>query len=88
MPLSRHIILGIHVHDRPHHIPGVQNLLTEFGCSIRTRIGLHDTGEGYCSPNGLILVEMTDDEPRANDLLRKLDALDGVEVQKMVFDHA
>jgi hypothetical protein len=87
MPLAKHIILGIHVANRPNHVPQVQALLTEYGCSIRTRIGLHDTGTGFCSPNGLILLEMTDDESRANELMKKLNAVDGVEVKQMTFDH-
>ena len=87
MPLAKHIVLGVHVSDRPHHVPQVQTLLTEYGCSIRTRIGLHDTGTGYCSPNGLILLEMTDDDSRADELMRLLNAVEGVEVKKMVFDH-
>ena len=41
MPLSQHIILGVHITDRIGHVDPVQHLLTEYGCSIRTRLGLH-----------------------------------------------
>jgi hypothetical protein len=87
MPLSKHIILGVHITDRIHHVSLVQNLLTEYGCSIRTRLGLHDAESGFCSPNGLLVLEMTDDEARATQLMGKLNALEGVEVKKMTFDH-
>ena len=87
MPLSQHIILGVHITDRIHHVDPVQHLLTEYGCSIRTRLGLHEADKGFCSPNGLLLLEMTDDDATAAELMNKLNAIEGVEVQKMVFDH-
>lgn len=87
MPLKKHIILGVHITDRIHHVNSVQNILTEYGCSIRTRLGLHEAEAGFCSPNGLILLEMTDDEKTADELAAKLNAIEGVEVKKMSFDH-
>jgi hypothetical protein len=87
MPLNKHIILGVHITDRAKRVDPVQHLFTEYGCSIRTRIGLHDTGETFCSPNGLIILEMTDDDAKVNELSDKLGKIEGVEVKKMVFDH-
>lgn len=88
MPLSAHIILGVHITDRIGHVEKVQHLLTEYGCSIRTRLGLHEADKGFCSANGLLLLEMTDDMNNADTLATKLNALEGVEVKKIVFDHA
>lgn len=87
MPLNKHIILGVHITDRLHHVETVQQLLTEYGCSIRTRLGLHEADKGFCSPNGLLLLEMTDDLKNADALAAKLNAVEGVEVKKMVFEH-
>jgi len=87
MNKARHIVLGIHVTDRVHHVPGVQDLLTEYGCSIKTRIGLHTVSESYCSPNGLILLEMAGPEKPVFELEDKLKAIEGVDVQRMVFEH-
>jgi len=87
MPLSQHIILGIHITDRIHHVRLVQDTLTEYGCSIRTRLGLHEADKGFCSPNGMIILEMNDDIAAAEELAKKLNAIEGVEVQKMVFRH-
>ena len=67
----RHIVIGIHISDRVHHVPGVQNLLTEYGCSIKTRIGLHTVSETYCSPNGLILLEMAGPEQPTFELIEE-----------------
>jgi hypothetical protein len=87
MPLKQHIILGVHITDRVHHVHKVQETLTEYGCSIRTRLGLHEADKGFCSPNGLIILEMTDDLATAQELSNKLIAIDGVEVQTMIFSH-
>ena len=39
---DQHIILGIHVTDRLKNAVDVQKVFTEYGCNIKTRIGLHD----------------------------------------------
>jgi hypothetical protein len=87
MSKARHIVVGIHISDRVHHVPGVQNLLTEYGCSIKTRIGLHAVDEKFCSPNGLILLEMAGPEKPMFEMIDKLKAIEGVDVQRMVFEH-
>jgi len=84
--LNKHIIFGVHITDRFRHVPEAQSLFTEYGCNIKTRLGLHEV-ENYCSPNGMILLEMYGDEVRCLELAEKLAALEGLEVQKMVFTH-
>ena len=82
-----HVILGVHVTDRIRHAGEVQRLLTEYGCSIKTRIGLHHVEGNVCSPRGLILLELAGDKGPCEELARKLAALEGVELQQMVFQH-
>jgi len=65
----------------------VQDLFTEYGCSIKTRLGLHGVSERFCSPNGLVLLEMAGPEGPIFELMDKLKAIEGVDVQKMVFEH-
>ena len=84
---ERHLILGVHIVDRFRKVPEVQKLFTEFGCNIKTRIGLHHVDEKVCSPGGLILLEMVGDEASSLALADRLSALEGVEVQKMAFGH-
>lgn len=83
----RHIVVGVHITDRTRHVPEVQKVFTEYGCFIRTRLGLHEVDAQSCSPNGLILLELLDDEPVMHRLREQLEAIEGVEVQTMVFDH-
>ena len=84
--MDKHIIVGIHVVDRNAHAVTVQRLLTEYGCQIKTRIGLHDVHENYCSPNGLILLEMLD-TPETCKLVDAIQDVEGVDVQTMTFSH-
>jgi hypothetical protein len=82
-----HIIYGVHVTNRAAQVPNVQGLLTEYGCNIKTRIGLHHVDENLCSPRGLILLEMFGDLAKCRELKKKLEKLEGVDVQEMVFEH-
>ncbi len=84
---ERHLIVGIHVVNRTEKALEVQNLLTEFGCYIKTRIGLHDASSDFCSPNGVILLEILDNEERRAQLVGRLREIDGIDVQEMIFTH-
>jgi len=82
-----HVVIGIHVSDRVEQASRVQEILTRHGRTIKTRIGLHDVGKDFCSPSGVILLEMFGDESVCEELRKKLAAIDGIEVQQMIFDH-
>ncbi|MFO7822185.1 MAG: hypothetical protein R6V56_09065 [Lentisphaeria bacterium] len=82
MQESDHHLVGIHIHNRIEQAVHVQELLTENGSSIKTRLGLHDAEAG----NGLLVLEMTD-EPAITKLTEALNALPGVEAQRMTFTH-
>lgn len=85
--MDKHVIMGVHITERLRHASDVQRVLTQFGCQIRTRLGLHEVGKNACSPNGLLLLELLDDDARVAELSGSLSAIEGVEVQTMVFDH-
>lgn len=80
-------ILGVLVKSRQNNAVTVQNILTSFGCSIKTRLGLHDVDENQCSSSGLILLELTGDINEISKLENELLKVDGVEVQKMIFNN-
>lgn len=84
---DKHLIYGVHIDDRVREVPDVQRIFTEYGCHIRTRVGLHHVDEKFCSPRGLILLEMHGDETACQEMASRLSAIEGVEVQQMVFDH-
>jgi len=83
MKTAKKTILGVHVAQRTKHTAKVQKILSDYGCSIRTRLGLHEAAEGVCSPNGLILLEVVS---QASELAAALAKVPGVVVKKMVFE--
>ncbi|MCF7957981.1 MAG: hypothetical protein K9M57_05975 [Phycisphaerae bacterium] len=87
MQKENHIIYGVHITDRLEKISRVQSLLTEYGCNIKTRLGLHEVSTKACSANGLLILEMFGDTAQCEQLRDKLTSLEGVEVQQMIFDH-
>ncbi len=86
--MSRHMIYGVHVQNRGQNALQVQQLLTEYGCHIKTRLGLHEVDEKFCSTGGILLLEMFGDVARCVALREKLSAIDGIEVKEMIFEHA
>jgi hypothetical protein len=80
------IIMGVNLKKRMEEAPKFQELLSKYGCSINTRIGLHAAGSDTCSPSGLILLEFVDDAGEAAESLEKeLADFDGAVIRKMVF---
>ena len=82
-----HIILGIHVTNRLKNAVEVQRVFTEYGCNIKTRVGLHDVDANVCSPSGVVLIEFFGADDEAAAMMAKLNEVEGVLVQKMVFGH-
>lgn len=78
-------ILGIRISNRSQVNLSVQNILTKYGCTIKTRLGLHEVVEDNCSPEGIILLELLGLETEMDLLEKELRNLPGVEVQKMIF---
>jgi len=85
--MDKHIIFGIHITDRLKEAVEVQKTLTRYGRNIKTRLGLHEVGPNVDAPNGVLILEMYGDEATCHKLADDLAAIEGVEVQKMIFDH-
>jgi metal-responsive CopG/Arc/MetJ family transcriptional regulator len=84
--MAKKIILGVQVYGRYEHVPNLQQIYTDYGCYIRTRLGLHDVSENVCSRNGVHLLEMFGDDAKIQEFEDKLRGLEGIAVQKMVFE--
>jgi hypothetical protein len=78
-------ILGVLITNRVKEAGKVQGILTKFGCSIKTRLGLHEISTDLCSPCGLILLELLGDTTEMDKLEQELEGLPGVQLKKMVF---
>lgn len=78
-------IIGIKLSNRISASSEFQDILSKYGCIIRTRVGLHDVDCGKCSKNGIILLEVINDELVAR-LQRELCSIENIEIQQMVFE--
>lgn len=78
-------ILGVFITNRVKDAVKIQDILTKYGCSIKTRLGLHEAGTDFCSPSGLILLELTGDVNECISLENELLSIDHLQVQKMIF---
>ena len=79
-------VLGIHITDRVKEAKEIQGILTKFGCTIKTRLGLHEVKDEFCSSTGLILLELTGNRDEFLKLENELLKVEGIDVKKMVFE--
>jgi len=81
------IIMGILIGHREEEALKVQELLTRYGCYIKTRLGLHDTPvEGSCSSKGLLILEfLPGNEKEVDALESELKKLESFVVKRMEF---
>ncbi len=76
-------VLGIMVPRRNNTGPEVQELLTTYGCVIRTRLGVNETW--YGEPAGLILLELAGDRSQFASLERSLRLNEEIAVGRICF---
>lgn len=51
-------IMVIKIGSRRNTAIEVQQVFTKFGCSIKTRLGLHEAGD-VCSDEGILILQLT-----------------------------
>jgi hypothetical protein len=84
--MAKRIVLGIQVTNRVEEIPTVQKILTDYGCNIRTRLGLHEVSEKMCSTLGLLILDTCGEEDEIFTMEKKLKNVKGLIVKKMIFE--
>ena len=79
------IILGVKLANRLDTAIEFQKIISKFGCTIKTRIGLHKTDEKFCSSSGIIILEVINNKISAA-LEKELLHIDKIEIQRMIFN--
>jgi hypothetical protein len=74
-------ILIVLIGSRKESAVKVQQVLTAWGCIIKTRLGIHDGVMENCSDEGLLILELYGTDEQKNELARKLAVLPGVSSQ-------
>lgn len=72
-------VMAIKIKPRNEAAPKVQEILTKYGCVIKTRLGLHEAAKESCSQAGLILLDLLiSEEDEIKKLLEELNLIDHV----------
>lgn len=79
------VILGVKTENRFESSKCIQQILTEYGCFVKTRLGLHNIGQNICPKYALILLEIPDKD-KALLIGQKLLDISGIEIQRMEFE--
>lgn len=79
-------VIGVLLRKRTKTATALQEILSKYGCSIKTRIGLHSVSDNVCSPDGVILLDLLGESAEINALENDIKNIDGAEVQKMRFE--
>jgi hypothetical protein len=74
-------VLLILIDKRKDAAINVQKILTEWGCLIKTRLGIHDGVLDNCSNHGLIILELVGAPDKQKEMTRKLGLLKGVKTE-------
>lgn len=79
-------IMGISVSNRHEVAEKVQKVLTSYGCSIRTRLGLNESEDSHYGSGGLIILELAGDQKEWEAMKKDLSEISDIEVKFMDFE--
>ncbi len=71
-------VLLVVIGKRKESAVKVQQILTAWGCMIKTRLGIHDGILDDCSEEGMLFMELLGEDEKKQELERKLSVLPGV----------
>lgn len=73
-------VVVIGVKHRREEADKLQKLLTEHGCEVKARLGLHEAGT-VCSDEGLVILQLVPDDPLGESMVEELNKLDGIKAK-------
>ena len=79
-------IVGLRVNHRTANAVKLQEALTKYGCHIKLRVGLHETGEDFCSDDGVILLQACGEPETIRQMLDAFNDLEGIRAKMMELD--
>lgn len=79
--MSCYNIMVMLLNNRVKNAVKLQEVLTDSGCMIKTRLGLHEANGEACSNDGLIILQLSGADEDIDALEKKLNSLDGVKAK-------
>lgn len=74
-------VMTVLINNRMEHVPEIQHVFTKSGCIIKTRLGIHDAGEDFCSNEGLIILHLVGSDKEILELEENLNNISGVKAK-------
>ncbi|MGI6197795.1 MAG: hypothetical protein ACOYIS_01535 [Candidatus Cloacimonadaceae bacterium] len=74
-------VVLIKVDHRSSEAAKVQDILTEYGCNIKVRLGLHEVSKDFCANDGLIVLEVEGKDEELKALVDKLNELNYIQAK-------
>jgi cell division protein FtsI/penicillin-binding protein 2 len=79
-------IMIVKIGERRKKSPEVQEVLSKFGCSIKTRLGLHEASESLCSEEGVLVLQLTGDRDEMKKLEKALNEMESIKAKMVMID--
>jgi len=74
-------VVLIKIDHRASEATRVQGILTDFGCNIKVRLGLHEVSKEFCANDGLVVLEVEGEKAVIDDMISKLNTIEYVKAQ-------
>lgn len=78
-------IMVVKIESRRDDSTKVQEVLSKYGCSIKVRLGLHET-ENVCSEEGLLILQLSGERDEMRKLETALNEMDRVKAKLVLMD--
>lgn len=78
-------IMAIKVDGRTSNAVHVQEILTKFGCNIKTRVGFHEASADLCATDGVIILQLFGEDSIAKSMYDAFEKLEGVTPKMIEF---
>ncbi len=74
-------IVLVKIDHRSQEASQVQSILTEYGCNIKVRLGLHEVSKEMCAQDGMVILHVDGNQEEINLMVDKLNKIDYVKAQ-------
>jgi ribose 5-phosphate isomerase len=74
-------VLIVLIGNRKEAAVTIQKILTDWGCTIKTRLGIHDGVLDNCTNSGLLILDIVGQKEKNEEMTRKINLIHGVKAQ-------
>jgi hypothetical protein len=78
-------IMVVKIGKRRENSPKFQEVISQFGCSIKVRLGLHETGD-VCADEGLVILQLCGEKEEMQKLMEALNKMENIKAKLVDLD--